>query len=150
MEKTYVQIAPYDGLGRILLQERHGIANFGEHYSFFGGEAEIVAWGSEGLERPIDTAIRELWEELTYRARRNEMDWVGHFQHVLPDGVEAKRHLYAMRITHPGIFKQREGQGMGLFTVPEARNLRLQPGDYKLIGMLYRKPFYRQIIEAVA
>lgn len=107
----------------ILMQDREGIARYGEEWSFFGGGVEEGETKEEGL-------LREIKEELDY-------DIKGHsFLGMLEerrDDLEVEIHFYEKEIENLDEFTLLEGTGMKLFPIEEALQQKLLPSDRKML-----------------
>lgn len=118
----------YDTERRILLQDRRDISKFGEEWGFFGGRLE----GSETLEEGV---TREVGEELTYDIQKNEYRYVGYV--AIKFGGVSERHFFVSPLEDKEIrFSQKEGQGRRLYTISEARTLKMMPGDDQCLDLL--------------
>lgn len=117
---------------RILLQNRESMSRFGEKWGFFGG-------GIEKGETPEEALKREIKEELSYEL--HDYKFAGKaFAEVIPNHyVEAYIFLSPLndKLKH---FEQKEGDGMGLFTIKEAEKLKLMPGiDKEILKVIKEK-----------
>lgn len=117
----------YDEQKRILLQDRRSISKFGEEWGFFGGSIEAG-------ESPIETAIREIEEELEYKLTSPK--FFKSYDATLPTGISAIEHLHLAKFPGYDIFNQQEGDGMRLFSIFEARQLKLLDVYYKILDDL--------------
>lgn len=106
----------YDEQNRILLQDRRRIGKFGEEWGFFGGSIE------KG-ENPRQTVIREINEELEYELENPE--FFKSYNTILPTGISGVEHVHLAKFPGYDRLVQREGDGMRLFKIPEARRLKL-------------------------
>jgi 8-oxo-dGTP diphosphatase len=117
----------YDESKRILLQDRKGISKRGEEWAFFGG-------GIENGETPEEALVREIEEELDYK-----LDEYSFLKEVHYETSEFDITLYAFisplkdRLKE---FNQKEGKGMKLFSLEEAKKLKMVPTDYPVLEEL--------------
>ncbi len=135
LQRTVSIIAFYDDQHRILLQDRHGIAKSGEEWGFFGG-------GVEPGETPKQAVIRETKEELDYDLRNPY--FLGPVEITLNDEMYVRGYVFV----HPlgGLlqqFDQREGRDMRIFTLDEAHQLKIVPGDHDVLDRL--ADYFRQL-----
>lgn len=129
MNRTVALIVFYTKEGKILLQERKARSKAGEEWGFFGGGVEK----GETFEQAL---VREAKEELGIELK--------HFRRIGQDVLEHTGceksivHVDSMFFITPferyaGKFHQKEGGGMKLFTISEAKRLTLfskeQPED---------------------
>lgn len=118
----------YDKQKRILLQDRRNMSKHGEEWGFFGGKIESGETKEEAL-------VREIKEELTYDI--TECVFLGTFEGI----VSEDRYLIAELFIAPlkvelSDFKQTEGQGMKLFTMKEARDLKMNMVDPQILNSI--------------
>lgn len=123
----------YDKKGKILLQGRSGEASkSGEEWGFFGG-------GIDEGETPQQAIVREVKEEIGYDLK--EFVKVGCYdnQYFNPKAkVQRKLHrtIFASPSNNEIInSKVIEGDKSELFSIAEAKKLKLIPGDKKVIEM---------------
>ena len=118
----------YDKDNRILLQDRKGKAKRGEEWGFFGG-------GIEQGETPEQAVVRETDEELGYKLANFE--YVGNYKNTLPDGFTIDRFIFASPLEDKlSKFTQKEGAGMQLFSIEEAKKLKMISGDYQALDLV--------------
>lgn len=118
----------YDENKRILLQHRVSISKRGEEWGFFGG-------GIEAGETPEQTVIRETEEELGYKLVNFE--YIGNYKNTLEDGYTIDRHIFVSPLEDKiSKFAQNEGEKMQLFTIEEAKKLKMISGDYEALDMV--------------
>lgn len=110
---------------KILLQERKGIARFDEDWSFFGGRVEPG-------EHSDDTIAREIKEELAHDLQGHT--YIGHLQTNDPDGSEISRDIYIAHMDENMTLQ--EGSAMALFSLQEAKQLKMCPGDDEVLKLL--------------
>jgi mutator protein MutT len=119
----------YDSEGKLLLQSRKIMSKYGEEFGFFGGHIE------KG-ETPEQALIREVKEELSYNLEDfkffkkygpkvyKESDWqVTHF-------------VFLSKLSNLSKFKQNEGDSMELFSISDAKKLKLVSADYPILNDL--------------
>ena len=117
----------YDEKKRILLQDRRDISKRGEEWGFFGG-------GIENNETPEEALVREIKEELDY-----QLDEYSYLKEVHYVTSEFNITLYAFiaplkdRLKK---FNQKEGQGMKLYSLEQAKKLKMAPTDYPILDAL--------------
>jgi 8-oxo-dGTP pyrophosphatase MutT (NUDIX family) len=121
----------YDKNGRILLQKRSGIqSKSGEDWGFFGG-------GIEENESPEEAIKREISVELGINI--NEFIKIGEFENIyFNTKMKINRKLYRTIFISPltseiQSAKVLEGDGSKLFSISEAKKLKLVPGDIEVI-----------------
>ena len=114
----------YDSEKRLLLQKR-GIKDrrFEEEWSFFGG-------CMEGKETPEQTLQRKIQEELCYEVKR-----FSRFEtyEIIYEEKKVKVNFYLVPFSDISQFKLQEGDGMRLYTIDEALELKMMPHDKKVI-----------------
>lgn len=113
----------YNKENKILLQNREGISKWGEEWAFFGG-------GIEENETPEQALIREIEEELTYKVKE--------FSFFKKHIFETEEHHFELNIflihfANTSQFEQKEGKEMALFSLEEAKNLKMMPQDNEVI-----------------
>lgn len=112
---------------KLLLQDRRGYSTFGEEWSFFGGHVEPG-------ESPDEAVVRETKEELDYNLEHHT--YFGHMLHKHEDDHVAEVHYYIKEIEHLDDFTVKEGATMKLFTIDEAKKLKMLPGFLDALKML--------------
>src|SRR3989338_6706477 len=118
----------YNQEGKILLQDRRGIAKRGEHWGYFGG-------GIEAGESPEQALVREVEEELGYKLE--DFEYFGRLKNTLPDGYTIDRYVFTSPLgKKTESFALKEGRGMKLFSLDEAEKLIMIPGDELIIAKL--------------
>ena len=110
--------------GRILLQDRRSITKFGEEWGPFGGSIETG-------ETPDQAIRREVKEELDYQL--TEIDLVGVYFGTLSEDLKFKEYLHIAKFPGYPALHQQEGDHMNLFTLEEAKNLKLLPAYYQML-----------------
>jgi len=117
----------YDKNKRILLQDRQGISKVGEEWGFFGGEIKEN-------ETPEEAVLRETKEELGFDLK--EYKYIGNNNFKVND-LLIKCKIFISPLKDISEFKQKEGKGMKLFSLEEAKKLKMvSEGDIKTIEML--------------
>lgn len=116
----------YDKQGRILLQDRYGLSKHGEEWGYFGGKIE------QG-ETPEEAVVRETKEELDFNLKNYKYIGVVSSNDVRGTIV---RHVFISPLPPMSKFHQREGRGMQLFTLEEAKKVKSVFGDDKVIERL--------------
>jgi 8-oxo-dGTP diphosphatase len=127
-ERRVSGIVFFDEKKRILLQDRCGISKRGEEWGFFGGHLE-------NNETPEEAMLREVREELDFELK-DSYRFIGefHFQHPELRVIE---YVFVAPIKNNlKLFTVKEGAGMRLLSIPEARKLKMFPGDYKILDAL--------------
>lgn len=122
--RKFSTIVFVDNNGRLLLQDRKNISKFGEHWGFFGGKIKVGEGSSTAL-------IREIKEELNYELKKAKL--LGFYKHILD---QYTIHLdYVHVAVFPGFehLKLQEGDGMKLFTLRQAKRLRMVPIYKKIL-----------------
>ena len=113
---------------KILLQERKNHNKWGEDWAFFGGTVE------EG-EHHDETIVRETKEELNH-----DLLWhtyLGSMTHRRHPELNAEIHFYIKEFDGDlSRFTLGEGSDMRLFTIDEALQLKMMPGDDDALKML--------------
>lgn len=112
--------------GKILMQDRHNIMKWGEEWGFFGGAIEAG-------ETPEQALVREIKEELCYDLANYE--YIGTCSGPLAE-MMVEVNMYAAPLPDLSEFDQKEGCGMKLFTVDEARELKIVDVDLKVLDMV--------------
>lgn len=127
--KEKAVIALYDSQGKILLQDRHGISGAGEEWGFFGG-------GIEKGETKEQALVREIKEELGVELQH--FDFVTMYKVFRLDNETFNDvSLFVGRL---GDILDRarlsEGRGMKLFSIEEARQLKLNRASIDVLGLM--------------
>jgi len=118
----------YDKENRILLQDRRKISKPGGEWGFFGG-------GIEEGETPEQAVVRETEEELGYKLANFE--YVGNYKNTLENGYTIDRYIFVSPLKNKiSKFEQKEGDKMQLFTIEEAKRLKMVSGDYEALDMV--------------
>jgi len=129
--KKNVSIVVFYDKDKILLQDRKGISKYGEEFGFFGGHIE------EG-ETPEQALKREIEEELTFQLD-NFKFFKKYGPKIYSDSPHEVTHfVFLAKIPRLSLFNQKEGDDMGLFTLDEAKKLRLVKADYFIIDDLMK------------
>ena len=116
----------YDKQGRILLQDRTGLSESGALRGYFGG-------GIESGETPEQAIVRETREELSYNLK--QCISIGITKTTDERGT-IERHVFLAPLPAMKELKQKEGKGMKLFTLQEAKKVKSVFGDDKVIKKL--------------
>ena len=116
----------FDDKKRILLQNRDGISKFGEVWGYFGGRIE------KG-EQAEDALIRETKEELSYDLKT--WSYLGLFNTKMKE-LTVNKFVFIAPLKNVSVLKQKEGKSMKFFTIPEALQLKMVPGDHEVIKEL--------------
>jgi 8-oxo-dGTP pyrophosphatase MutT (NUDIX family) len=111
--------------GRILLQDRRSISKAGEAWGYFGG-------GIEDGETPEAAVVRETKEELSYDLK--ERQFLGTVTTNDSRGT-IERHVFVAPFPGFDAFEQKEGDGMRLCTLDEAKQLKTVFGDDKVVQL---------------
>lgn len=120
MEKHRCAIIIFYDKNKILLQDRRLISKHGEMWGFFGGHIEKGETSEQAL-------IREIKEELSYQLKNYK--FFKEFK-LQPDlNVKVNFYVYLAPIPPLSDLKQIEGSGMKLFTIKEAKKLKMVKGD---------------------
>ena len=117
----------YDEKKRILLQDRRGISKFGEEWGFFGG-------GIEKNETPEESVIREVKEELDYQL--DNYSFLKEVHYVTPEFNITLYAFIAPLKDKLKKFNQKEGNGMKLYSIEQAKKLKMVPTDYRVLDAL--------------
>ncbi len=122
-------MAFYDSKGRILLQDRRGIAKVGEEWGFFGG-------GIETGETPVQALLREIQEELNFKLTEYEL--LTTYRVFLPGDEQYNKIWLFIGPLGDNLqnMKQSEGRGMKLFTTDEARTLKMPRRDVDVFEII--------------
>lgn len=116
-----------DRRGRFLLQDRRDMSKLGEEWGFFGG-------GIEPGETPQAAVERECMEELGYRLTDYRCIGVASGE---TNEWEKTNWVYVADLPPAKELVQKEGRGMALFTISEARKLKMQgPWDDRTVDLL--------------
>ena len=120
----------YDKDKRILLQDRRNIKKFGEEWGFFGG-------GIESGETPEQALVREMKEELDYDITE-EARHIKTFDFTFPErDFRLVVHVFIMPLADKlQKFKVLEGDGAELYTIAEARKLKMFDSDHIILDEL--------------
>lgn len=107
----------YDKDGKILIQDRQGVAKVGEEWGGFGGEIEKGETAEEAVTREIQEELCYTVEDpkhlLHYEYLIKELDWK-----IEADGFIAPA-------PHIGSFCQKGSKTMKFFILDEARKLKM-------------------------
>ena len=131
--RTNAIVIPYTKEGTILLQKRHSICKWGEEWSFWGG-------GIDAGETKEQAARRELKEELDFTI--TYLHYLGSVNQVMKHVKEQVLwHItYEVFITPISSdlrqFHVQEGDGLGLFSLEDARDLKMIPIDSMVLDLL--------------
>lgn len=123
-KRTIALVVPYTKSGKILLQKRSSISKWGEEWSFWGG-------GVEKGETSQQAARREIKEELDFDIGR--LTYVGRKKGVLRNthtrqDWELTDDIYVTEVIEDKAqFTVHEGDGLGFFTMAQARKLMMAP-----------------------
>jgi len=132
-EKRTAFLVFYTDDGRILLQSRKGISKYGEEWAFFGGNLKK-------RESPKQAVKREIKEELNYGLK--EFILVKEFSHIYSN-ILYKETLFVTKL--PENYEKEltllEGDNMGLFTIKEARNLKMLELDKPILDAVEKYLF---------
>jgi mutator protein MutT len=139
MEEHRCALIIFHDKKKILLQDRRLISKRGEEWGFFGGHIE------KG-ETPEQALIRETKEELSYQLKNYKL-----FKEIkLQPHLNVKVHYYVYLAPMPPFsdLKQLEGHDMKLFTIKEAKKLKMVKGDDIVLDDLEK--YFNQTINAKA
>jgi len=118
----------YDDKNRVLLQDRTGISKLGEEWGFFGGHIEKN-------ESPEDAVIRETKEELDFELKNPK--FLGFDKKQVNKEISIECHSFIVPLKHNlSKFNQLEGIGMKLFSLNQARKLKMVSGDELVLKRL--------------
>ena len=117
----------YDEKKRILLQDRSGISKFGEEWGFFGG-------GLEKDETPEEAVVREVKEELNYQL--DNYSFLKEVHYVTPKFNITLYAFIAPLKDKLKKFNQKEGKKMKLYSLEQAKKLKMVPTDYPILDAL--------------
>ncbi|NQV08518.1 NUDIX hydrolase [Candidatus Woesearchaeota archaeon] len=118
------EVILYTDDGKLLLQDREGIAKFGEKYALFGG-------GIEDGETPREAMERELKEELNYEFEDLEEYKVLEFR--IDENNTRTYHIFQAKAPELDKIEVLEGKEAKFFTFEEALKQNLFPGDHLII-----------------
>ncbi len=131
--RTIAIVVLYTEDKRILLQKRHSISKWGEEWSFWGG-------GIDEGETKEQAARRELNEELDFDVPK--LEYIGSVEKIMKHikDMELWHITYELFVTLISSdlrqFHVREGDGLGLFSLSEARHLKMAPIDGKALDIV--------------
>ncbi len=129
MGRKVALIVFYDEEKRILLQDRKKMSKLGEEWGFFGG-------GIDDGETPEQAVVRETEEELGYKL--DDLKYVGNFKNSI-DGFIVDRYIFVSPLLDKlSTFSLHEGEQMKLFSIEEARKLKMVPGDESALDLVER------------
>lgn len=120
MEEHRCAIIIFHDKKKILLQDRRLISKHGEEWGFFGGHIE------KG-ETPEQALIREIKEELSYQLKNYKL--FKEFRLQPYPNVKVHYYVYLAPIPSLSDLKQLEGHDMKLFTIKEAKKLKMVKDD---------------------
>jgi len=109
---------------KILLQERKDFSRFGEEWAFFGGQIEDE-------ETPEQALKREIREELDFELKEFKM--FKKYVHKMKEDHITEKNIFTAKFPGFDKIKLKEGSGMKLFTLDEAKKLKLMPHDIEII-----------------
>lgn len=117
----------YNNRKQILLQARTGISKFGEEWGFFGGSIE-------NGETPEEAIVRETKEELDYQLK--EYFFFNEFHCVKP-GFDIILYVFITPLKNElKKFNQKEGKEMKLYSLKQAKKLKMMFTDYSVLDAL--------------
>lgn len=126
--KKISQIIFYTKDKKILLQNREGYSKWGEEWAFFGGRIESG-------ETPEQALIRETKEELSYDIK--DFKLLKEIEYLKPAGYKVRRYIYISPLKNKtDKFEVKEGKGYKLFSIDEARKLKMIFGDNFILDAL--------------
>jgi 8-oxo-dGTP diphosphatase len=114
----------YTDDGKLLLQDREGIAKFGEEYDFFGG-------GIEEDETPEEALARELKEEIDYVCANLKLYKVYEFK--IDEHNSRTEYTFFAKAPRLEEIKVLEGKKAVFMTLKEALSYKLFPHDDVII-----------------
>lgn len=114
---------------KILMQDRRNIQKAYEEWGYFGGQIE------EG-ETPEQAVIRETKEELDYDL--TDFKFIGQCKTDIKEkDIVVERFLFVTPLgDKQKLFNQKEGQGMKLYTIEEAKQLKTFTGDRQALDII--------------
>ena len=127
MEEHRCAIIVFYKKNKILLQDRTLISKHGEEWGFFGGHIE------KG-ETPEQALIREVKEELSYEVKNYK--FFKEFKLKFYDNTKINYYVYIAPMPLLSKLKQIEGNDMKLFTIQEAKKLKMVKSDYTVLDDL--------------
>jgi len=118
----------YDKNNRILLQDRKKISKRGAEWGFFGGEIKE-------RETPEEAVIRETEEELKYKL--SNFEYIGNYKNTLDDAYIIDRYIFVFPLGDKlSKFVLNEREKMQLFSIEEAKKLKMVSGDYETLDII--------------
>ena len=117
----------HDEKKRILLLDRRDISKIGEEWGFFGG-------GIENNESPEEALVREIKEELDYHLV--DYSYLKEVHYVTPEFNITVYAFIAPLKDRLKTFNQKEGKGMKLYSIEQAKKLKMAPTDYPILDAL--------------
>ena len=117
----------YDENKRILLQDRSGISKHGEEWGFFGG-------GIEKDETPEEAVVREIKEELDFQL--DDYSFLKEVHYVTPEFNITLYAFIAPLKDKLKKFNQKEGKGMKLYSLEQAKKLKMVLTDPLVLDAL--------------
>ena len=127
MEEHRCAIIIFHSKDKILLQDRRLISKHGEEWGFFGGHIEEK-------ETPEQALKREIKEELSYEFK--DYKFFKEFKLTFYDNVKIHYYAYVAPMPLLSKLKQLEGHDMKLFTIQEAKKLKMVKSDYIVLDNL--------------
>ena len=110
----------YDKKGRILIQDRRSWSKWGEEWGFFGGAIEEGETEEQALKR-------EVKEELDYDL--TDFQFLIKYEYYLEKyDLHVENNVFIAPLPDMSELTQLEGTNMQLFTLDEARKLKLVSG----------------------
>lgn len=121
----------YDENFNILLQSRKEISKAGEEWGFFGGQIEES-------ETPEQALIRETQEELDYKLDSEEFIFLQELEISMPKiDLNLTQYIFVSKLENKyEQFTQYEGDEMKLFSILEARNLKIVECDFQTLDII--------------
>lgn len=118
----------YDDKNRILLQNRTEMSKHGEEWGFFGGHIEKN-------ETPEDAVTRETKEELDFELENH--NFLGFDKKQVNEELSVEYHSFIVPLEHNlSKFRQLECSGMKLFSLDQAKKLKMVSGDELVLKRL--------------